>query len=68
MVFDYTKGKKVVYVVMVYYRDYIDMRYFHYYREAKESFEKLCSRTNEETISISLYDMKKDYRKEYKRF
>ena len=43
-----------------------DFYYFHYFKKAKELFDSAKTKEAEGT-SISLYDMKKDIRKEYVR-
>lgn len=66
MVFDCTKGKEPVYLVMIHYWWGSDKNYFHYYKEAKEFFEKICPE-NHGGCSVSLYDLRKDIRKAFKK-
>lgn len=66
MRFDYTKGQGAKYMVSIHRESGDDFYYFHYFKGAKELFDSAKTREAEGT-SISLYDMKKDIRKEYVR-
>ncbi len=68
MIFDFTHGKEVKYMVMYYYWNGFDRVYYHTYKEAKEGFERAITQEHEEGTAISLYDIKKDIRKAYKRY
>lgn len=67
MRFYFTNGKTAVYMVSIYTPDgYNDHLYYHYYKEAFEKFQKLKDSGHyERGTSFSIYDMKKDIRKEY---
>ena len=66
MRFDYTKGQVAKYMVSIHRESGDDFYYFHYFKGAKELFDSAKTREAEGT-SLSLYDMKKDIRKEYAR-
>lgn len=63
---DCTKGQDAKYMVSIHRESGDDFYYFHYFKKAKELFDSAKTREAEGT-SISLYDMKKDIRKEYAR-
>lgn len=72
MRFDYTHGKEARYVVVLYSLTGFssDHYYFHEYRKAKEFFKQACeteqARETESTVeAISVYDMKRDIRKDF---
>ena len=66
MRFDYCKGKSAKYVVSVYYEIVEDHYYFHYYKEAKDFFERLKSNnTQGVTRTIKVSDLTKDITKDF---
>lgn len=64
MKFDYTEGKKATYMISVHWWNGGDQYYFGGYRKAKEHFNKLAENVKD-GVSISLYDMKKDTKKDF---
>lgn len=64
MKIDRTGGKEARYMVSIYRWNVSDYYYFNSYREAKNLYDKI--KDTEQGI-ISLYDIKKDIRKEYTR-
>ena len=65
MKFDYTKGQEARYMVSIYRWNVDDHYYLHNYRDAKKLFDEI--KQKEEDASVSLWDLKKDIRKEYAR-
>lgn len=68
MRFDYTKGEEAKYVVSLYNWNINDHLYYHTYKEAKEHFNKLKNGFFPEGTVVSIYDLKKDVRKAFKKF
>jgi hypothetical protein len=66
MRFNYTKGQYANYMVSIHREIGEDFYYFHYFKEAKEFFDTAKTRETKGT-SLSLWDMKKDIRKDYER-
>ncbi len=64
MKFDYTKGKKAQYMVSIYSWNFSDHYYFSDADTAKKFFKK-AGKEKEEGVSVSLWDMQKDIRKEF---
>lgn len=64
MKIDRTGGKEPRYMVSIYRWNVSDYFYYHTYKEAKAFYDKV--KDTEQGI-ISLYDIKKDIRKEYTR-
>ena len=63
MKFNYTHGNEAKYMVSVYGWNISDYYYCHEYKQAKELFNKLKELVKD--ASISIYDIKKDIRKEF---
>lgn len=70
MRFDYCKGKSAKYVVSVYYKMVDDHYYFHYYKEAKDFFERLKNNTKTKEVArtIKVSDLEKDITKDFYKF
>lgn len=66
MVYDFTRGKKPRYLLILHNWQVEDKIYYHYYREAKEKFDELKEQYTR-WESMSIYDMDKDIRKDYHR-
>lgn len=66
MRFDCTKGQDAKYMVSIHRWNGEDFYYFHFYKGAKEFINSAKNR-EEEGTSLSIWDMKKDIRKEYVR-
>lgn len=66
MIFDRTNGKIVVYAVYVHGDMTVDRYYYHYYRDAKNMFNRLSANHRYDDCSISLYNMSKDIRKVFR--
>lgn len=64
MKFDYTHGKTAKYMVSVHGWNVSDQYYYADYRSAKEMFRRIVGR-QQNGISVSLWDMVKDFRKEF---
>ena len=64
MRFDRTGGKRPRYIVSEYWETGEDHYYFHYYRNAKFTYDYMKARALIGT-RLSLYDMVKDIQKEY---
>jgi hypothetical protein len=64
MNFDFTHGEEARYMVGIYSETAYDRCFFHLYRKAKEFFDKHEAKTGE---SVSIYDLKKDVRKAFKK-
>ena len=67
MKFYHTLGKEPKYMVQVYTEIWDDQYYFVEYRKAMDKFKELKGCAWGEGTSISLYDMRKDIRKEYEK-
>lgn len=65
MNFDYTHGEDAKYLVLVTAWNVVDRYYFHSYREAKGMFNRLLDGKYGGGAIISVYDMKKDVRKDF---
>lgn len=65
MIFDRTNGKEAKYMVTLYGWNVNDGYYFHYMKDAKETFEKLKSEYLAEGLVVSIYDLKEDKRKAF---
>ncbi len=66
MRFDYTKGKEAKYMVTLYSWNVNDRSFFHSFDEAKALFDRLKNSELKDAL-VSLWDVKKDVRKEYVR-
>ena len=64
MRFDNTNGKKARYIVSLYGWNVDDRHYYHYYKDAKEMFEKIKVRAKD-GCAASIYDLEKDERKAF---
>lgn len=69
MRFDKTLGKEAWYMVSIHMPDGCnDFLYYHYYKDAKDKFKWLCECGHyERETSFSLWDIRKDERKNYVR-
>ena len=65
MKFDRTDGKQARYMVSIYRERTADQIYYHYYRPAKECFDRIKNGEQEKGNTISLYDINKDVRKAF---
>ena len=63
MIFDFTNGKTAKYIVSAYQGFTEDHWYYHYYRDAKATFNRLKDSCKWETVNC--YDMVKDVRKNF---
>lgn len=68
MRFDFTSGKEARYIISVYSWNIEDHIYYHYYKEAKWYFDRLVEKGFEDGVVVSLYDLKNDKRKCFKKF
>lgn len=68
MRFDFTKGKTATYIVSTHHGLVDDHAYFHYYKDAKQHFDKVAEQPHAKGTTMSLYDCVKDIRKEFKKF
>lgn len=68
MKFDCTHGKEAKYMVTTYAWNGVDHCYFSNFREASTHFKELADKEMKRDTIISLWDLKKDVRKAYKRF
>ena len=66
MRFNYTKGQYANYMVSIHREIGEDFYYFHYFKEAKQFFDRQKESEGKGT-SISLWDMKNDIRKDFKK-
>jgi NifB/MoaA-like Fe-S oxidoreductase len=64
MKFDYTHGKTAKYMVSVHGWNVNDQYYYGDYKSAKEMFSRMVDRRLD-GVSVSLWDMVKDIRKEF---
>lgn len=67
MKFDMTGGKRAVYLVSLYGVGVEDFYYFHYYKDAKEMFNRLKGANHKKGTIISVYDLIHDLRKDFAR-
>ena len=67
MKFDYTKGKSAKYMVSLYGWNVQDRYYFHYMKEAKDTFEQIKANHLKAGLIASIYDLKTDERKAFAR-
>ena len=64
MKYDFTHGKTAQYQVGC-YGEMIDYpMFFHYYKDAKDCFNRQIT-SGSKWVAVSLYDMKKDVRKDF---
>lgn len=67
MRFDYTHGNEAKYMVSLYGWNVQDYYYYASYKDAKEAFKNIQSEGHKD-VALSLWDLKKDVRKEYVKF
>jgi hypothetical protein len=67
MKFDYTHGNSAKYMVSIHRWNGSDQYYCESFKQAKDLFNQVTEKGLENETSVSIWDMKKDIRKEFAR-
>lgn len=68
MKFDRTHGKEAMYMVSIYAFNVQDQYYFHYFKDAKKFFDEMLQVPQGKGVVISIWDIKNDIRKAFKKY